>query len=84
MKSSTFEEIDDLFLSEIPAENIYELDYPDTLLKVESHYPTTLRFGDSSSNIFQCATLLKFGTHYLFLRKTSFSGTLSKPKVSRI
>jgi hypothetical protein len=30
----------------------------------DTHYPTSLRFGDSSSNKFQRAALLKFGTHY--------------------
>jgi uncharacterized protein HemY len=29
------------------------------------HYPAALRAWDSSSNKFQCAALLKFGTHYV-------------------
>jgi hypothetical protein len=55
-----------------------------TLLKVESHSPASLRSWDSSTSKLHCTTFLKFGFHYLFFRKTSFSGTLSKPKVSRI
>lgn len=34
-------------------------------IRCYAHYPPTQRFGDNSSNKFQRALLLKFGTHYL-------------------
>ena len=39
--------------------------------KVGVHYPAALRAWDSSSNKFQRAALLKFGTHYVKYKKYS-------------